>query len=536
MLKNILNDVLDISTIENGKLSLKEETCCLRAGTEKLVDLFGATAAGNHNLIKAKVDPGLCQAFVSDFGKVLQIVSNLLNNAVKFSAFGTVMTLEVSSGTFESLRTEHTEPLLLDDQGRYRIQLCKKEVPLDLPTEEDTQVITFKVTNTGTGMPMEESPRLFHPFEQLDNSYTRKGGGTGLGLSICKSLVFFLGGCIGFETTPGNNQKTTFFVHVPMSRAQPSCQECHAAAFQTESVLESNAAKRLSPRLMKRSAIGVTTCDTTGGSNGSPASGRVSPSLLDDGEEGGAGGKKRKTERVETKIGKKRGKKAHGLAKPAARYILAVDDNVVNCKLILAMLTRLGHKVDLAYNGQQAVSKVIEARAKGRMYDIIFMDVQMPIMDGLEATAKISALFAEPPPKASAAGPSSRVTQKAQYYLDSGEDEDRSPLGSPRHMKDSPTLSPLAHPGTIARSPSPTMSPVFANRSVRNAGATVSPINLPGSLRANCPPPIIAVTAHAFNDAHTECLNAGMSAVVVKPFMMEEIEALLGAFPPPHWT
>jgi CheY-like chemotaxis protein len=378
MLKNILNDVLDISTIENGKLSLHEETCCLREGTAKLVDLFGSTAAGNHNLTKAKVDEGLCQAYTSDFGKVLQIVSNLLNNAVKFSAFGTVMTLEVSKGTYASLRTENKEPIMLDDKGRYRIQLCRPDVPADLPGEEDTHVISFRVTNTGKGLPMEECPRLFHPFEQLDNSYTRKGGGTGLGLSICKSLVFFLGGCIGFETTPGNNKKTTFFVHVPMSRAQASCDECKAEAFAVESVLENNTPKRFSPRLMKRGIAGGVDVGA-----GSHASGRL-PLLSVQKEEVGEKSvevacKKRKSHRSETKVGAKRSKKDK-----TVRYILAVDDNVVNCKLILSMLTRCGHKVDLAYNGQQAVSKVIEARAAGQMYDIIFMDIQMPIMDGLE--------------------------------------------------------------------------------------------------------------------------------------------------------
>jgi signal transduction histidine kinase len=183
-LERFLTDILDVSKIEAGKLSLQVDTFDLREAIEAAVHLMQAAAnekSLNFGLTFGTNARGL---FKGDAVRIRQIVSNLASNAVKFTKEGEV-----------AVQVEVIEP----------------------ESDGDAATLIIKVSDTGIGFDSEARARLFHRFEQADGSITRQFGGTGLGLSICKALTEMMEGTISVMSVP--NQGSTFMVKLPLSRS-----------------------------------------------------------------------------------------------------------------------------------------------------------------------------------------------------------------------------------------------------------------------------------------------------------------------------
>jgi signal transduction histidine kinase len=267
----VINDILDFTKMESGKMEIEEQLFELRTCIQEVFSLF-SVEAGKKNLELAYfIDQKLPRLLYGDMARLRQVLINLIANAVKFTNQG----------------------------GVYLVASIKE-------TSGNKVEVEFTIMDTGIGISPEKCDRLFQPFSQLDSSMTRKYGGTGLGLAICKSLVGMMGGEIRVESM---EQKGATFIFT-----------------------------------IQASVPGE---DLTGGYQE-----EESPHLL--------------------------------LNQESRSRILVVDDHPINQRLMVSMLDKLGYEADMAEDGKQAVQMALK-----QPYDFIFMDLQMPVMDGLEATAQI---------------------------------------------------------------------------------------------------------------------------------------------------
>jgi signal transduction histidine kinase/CheY-like chemotaxis protein len=268
----LINDLLDLSKIEAGRLELHNAPLRLRALLEERIALLAPRAREKGLVLQLSVDSDVPAVVSGDPTRLAQTLTNLLGNAIKFTPAGSV-TLAV---------TREADPML-----------C------------------FAVTDTGIGIAPSKLETIFEPFTQADGSVTRAFGGTGLGLSITRSLVQLMNGTINVASTPGSG--TTFSLHLPMPAAElPVLPEAAAAASPPE-------------------------------------------------------------------------RTAH-----APLAVLLAEDNEVNVYLFESMLSGASCRIDVAPNGQSAVEQW-----RRTPYDVIFMDVQMPGMDGHAATRAIRQLEAD---------------------------------------------------------------------------------------------------------------------------------------------
>ena len=276
-LLKVINDILDFSKIESGKLDLEGTDFNLTECVESTLQSLTLQADEKNLKLLCDIAPEVPDVVRGDAGRLRQVITNLVNNAIKFTQRGEV-----------SLRLE-----LEAQRG-------------------NTQVLHFTVTDTGIGIPPEKQKAIFDPFTQADASTTRKYGGTGLGLTISSRLVSAMGGSIWVESTVGRGTQFHFTV-------------------QTES-----------------SVAGEILCGVK-----SPAA-AISRAALG------------------------------GSVPSRSLRVLLAEDNVVNQRLASSLLKNWGYQVDAAGTG----CAVLAALEKER-YDVVLMDVQMPDMDGMEATAAI---------------------------------------------------------------------------------------------------------------------------------------------------
>jgi PAS domain S-box-containing protein len=274
----IINDILDISKIEAGKLRLEDRDFDVAGLVECASGPFVAEASRKGLWFTTTIEPGMATALHGDPERIGQVLSNLLSNAVKFTERGWVCL--------------HVDQLL----------------------RPDGDVLRLVVEDSGIGLGGDEIDRLFRPFSQADASTTRQYGGTGLGLAISQELVDLMGGRISVRSTPGVG--SAFTVELPL-RAASSPVDVHPG-----------------PVAPLRPA------------------GRALAGPRDD-----------------------------------APLLLLVEDSDVNQQVAELMLDRLGYRVDVATDGAQALEAV-----KSRRYAAVLMDVQMPTMDGYEATARLREL------------------------------------------------------------------------------------------------------------------------------------------------
>ncbi|MGQ9879710.1 MAG: response regulator [Armatimonadota bacterium] len=401
-LLTIINDILDFSKIEAGKMTIEQADFDLHTVVEEVGAMFARRAHEKGVELLTMIPADVPAALRGDPVRIKQILANLVSNAVKFTDEGEVV------------------------------------IAVELMHEADQVVrIRLSVRDTGIGIPLEKQAKIFESFTQADGSVTRKYGGTGLGLTICRQLTELMGGKIGVESVPGKG--STFWVELPLQRAYHTQPEDAVQRIANLRVLvvDDNPTNR---RIL-RDHLQSWGCSVQEAESGQQAIQMLTTTLpcpfdvvvLDYQMPGMHGMEIARQIRASdhnerckiillSSVGSvvDRETKSTGadvcLAKPVRRSqlynalcevtgvaddkavphspsserrasgvrVLLVEDNEVNRKLALHMLKRLGCSVEVATNGQEAVQMTAS-----RAYDVVFMDVQMPEMDGIEATRLI---------------------------------------------------------------------------------------------------------------------------------------------------
>ncbi len=407
-LLTIINDILDFSKIESGKLELENVEFSLRECVEGALDLLAPKCAEKDIDLLYEIADDVPSAVRGDPTRLRQVLVNLLGNAVKFTERGEVV-LSVRSAPHGDGRSE----------------------------------IEFAVRDTGIGISREGLARLFQSFSQVDSATTRRFGGTGLGLAISRRLVELMGGAMGVESEPGRGSTFRFDIVVtPLgSPEQPWLAPSPASLIgKSLLVVDDNETNR---RILQAQAAGWGMKARVVGSGAEALAllgkgGAFDAAILDmsmpvmDGAMLAQEIRRRfpdlrmplvllsslgTRDQVAdgalfaaflTKPAKPgqlvealatlfkgdslplRVASAHPFPNPAVdaaaptERVLLAEDNVVNQKVALSMLARLGLRADLAANGKEAIEALVRQR-----YDIVLMDVQMPELDGLAATRRI---------------------------------------------------------------------------------------------------------------------------------------------------
>ncbi|MDD2808624.1 PAS domain-containing hybrid sensor histidine kinase/response regulator [Rhodoferax sp.] len=282
----LLNDILDLSKVEAGKLRLESTAFAAQEVVNDIKDLFFESAQAKGLTLTARWHGALGGRYLGDPARLRQMVTNLVNNALKFTEHGAV---QVSA--------------------------------MQLQCQDGQALLEFSVQDTGLGIEPEQQQRLFQAFSQAEGTSAQHLGGSGLGLSIVRSLAEMMGGTVGLESTPGQGSRFWFRVSLPTAPdtlvALPDEARPAPAALPPEQVSEARHLK-----------------------------------------------------------------------------ILVAEDNVVNRTVIKAMLGSMqGFEMVLTFaeNGQQALAAITQ----GNLPDVVLMDVQMPVMDGLTATVQIRQWEAE---------------------------------------------------------------------------------------------------------------------------------------------
>ncbi|MDR0877064.1 MAG: response regulator [Treponema sp.] len=279
-LLGVINDILDMSKIEAGKLELSPDVFNFEAMIKRVSDVITFKIDEKHQQFKVTIDPNIPRFLTGDDQRLAQVITNLLSNAVKF-------TPENGSITLNSRLLEKTEG-------------------------DEHCIIQIEVSDSGIGISKEQQTRLFSSFQQAESNTSRKFGGTGLGLAISKRIVEMMGGKIWIESEPGHGSTFAFTIQAEISNDDANKEN-----------------------ISEESPLGKTPVEDF-----------------------------------------------------SAFRLLLAEDIDINREIIIALLENTHIAIDCAENGVIALQLFKDAPDK---YDIIFMDVQMPEMDGYEATRQIRA-------------------------------------------------------------------------------------------------------------------------------------------------
>jgi signal transduction histidine kinase/CheY-like chemotaxis protein len=340
-LLRVIDDVLDISKLEAGKMELDPIDFDLGETIEATVALLAPRAAAQGIALMSQIEPAARQHFRADATRLRQVMLNLLGNAIKFTENGSV-----------------TVTVRL---------LPEASPPAEGAATDRTRHVAIEVADTGIGMSEATTGRLFQKFTQADSSISRRFGGTGLGLAITRELVGLMDGSIAVTSRLG--QGSRFLVTLPL--------------------------------LPPAGAIAAREADA-------PRWGEPRRPL----------------------------------------HVLVADDNHINQRLVAALLQAAGHTADLVTNGREAVEAVLHTR-----YDVVLMDAQMPIMDGVQATRRIRALPAPAGRVPIVALTADAVAGAEDRYREAGMDAYLSKPLSPDAL--AATLDAIARGAPLAQPPGP---------------------------------------------------------------------------------
>lgn len=317
-LLELINDMLDVSKIEAGKLQCEHIAFSPKSLMDDVTSLMRPRATKRGLSLEVHYTSVMPAMILSDPTRLRQVLINLIGNAIKFTETGSILVL-----------------VGVDDGG--------KADESDSFSASDS-MIHFVVADSGIGMSPEQMEKIFQPFTQADSSTSRRFGGTGLGLTISQNIVSLLGGNIEIHSDPGRG--SIFRASIPTG------------------------------------PIDQTNVDS-----------QPEPSGV------------RATEK----------RTSFEIDRPC--QILLAEDYPDNQRLIAHVLKKAGTDVSIAGNGQEAVDAVLEAQANGTPFDIVLMDMQMPVMDGLEATRQLRAKGLNLPIVALTAN---AMTSDRQKFYDAG--------------------------------------------------------------------------------------------------------------------
>ncbi|MBE9180516.1 PAS domain S-box protein [Oculatella sp. LEGE 06141] len=432
-LLTIINDILDFSKIESGKLDLEEQPLHLRSCIEGVLDLLAPKAAEKGLELAYLIDANVPGHIVGDVTRLRQILINLVGNAIKFTEIGEV-TLRVIA---RKLRDEGSQP----SHNKPPLRSAASEAEW-VPQVSSTYAIRFTVQDTGIGIPSERLNLLFQPFTQVDSSICRTYGGTGLGLAISQRLSEMMGGRIWVDSTLGSG--STFYFSLltqAVDLSEPDQPQASSLVGKRLLIVDDHAICQESLALQAQ-AWGMSVSIAASGAEAIHCV-RQQPGfdvvLLDsqlpdvDGltlavalsQQPGceklplvlltpmnrANLRDETTVRFADCLTKpvKQSQLFSGLAtlfadgyplsppissEPSLRHthpvapdgqlplrMLVAEDNIVNQKVIVRLLQRLGYEADVVSNGLEVLTALSQ-----QIYDVVLMDVQMPEMDGLTAT------------------------------------------------------------------------------------------------------------------------------------------------------
>ena len=407
----IINDILDYSKIEAGKIDLEHQPFDLLGCIEDIADLFAAQAYKKKIEIASFLEPDVPQKIIGDITRLRQILSNLLSNAIKFTEEGTISVY---------------------------IKLLERA--------DKKTTLQFSVRDTGIGIAAEKIPKLFQSFTQVDASTTRKYGGTGLGLAISKRLVELMHGKIWVESQEdiGTEFHFTILTEAEKEQCKTSAEKQNNALSGKRAAIVSDQelnSKFLAKQLEKLGIVSDKYCFSSDMlqriseqseyhfgiidiQNSRKDGLKIARQLyrdktkknlplilltsynsnVDSAKQAFIHAEKIlikpvkqsqlfnaireifsiKSEETSQKSSEKNNSIDKTLGERFPMRMLLAEDNIVNQKLASRLLLKMGYEIDIAQNGLEAVTSVTQ-----QPYDIVFMDMQMPQMDGLEATRKI---------------------------------------------------------------------------------------------------------------------------------------------------
>ncbi|HXX63154.1 MAG TPA: response regulator [Bacteroidota bacterium] len=405
----VINDILDFSKIESTHLELEEHPLELSVTIEEVFELFSRQAFEKQIDLVYSVGTGVPPWILGDVTRLRQILVNLTNNALKYTGKGEIA-------------------ISVDKEAQ----------------ERELLRLRFRVRDTGMGIPREKIDRLFKPFSQVDSSSTRKFGGTGLGLAICARLVELMGGTISVDSAPGKGSTFTFSIQTRAAEGpgQPAPRGSIPELTSKRILLVDDNGANLETLMAQCTGWGLSPRATTsarealdwvrGGTHFDVAvidmamtemsgvelgkkirelqSAQKLPLILltapgkraePDGTSGGLFSASitkpiRRSQFYDTVVNTlsftevaapksvAERKLDPGLAERLPLRILIVEDNSVNQMLMLRILQKMGYSGDTEANGLEALEAL-----KRQRYDIVFMDIEMPEMNGIQATRAI---------------------------------------------------------------------------------------------------------------------------------------------------